>query len=285
MKNKTWRAYLSLTLCVFIQIASNANDQWNIRLYPISKPTTLYIKSSKPAQIEFAGYNNDNRNMYDANLTIYLPDSTGYLTQSITPSTDVEFFPNRIRWSNIEQHIQTLSKGDPLPSPQGWWVTLKVFPRRQGVGKIEASLEWKNQEGNSFTRKFVVRNVTVPAGVVPTNQPPSIKQIIGPSKTPDSEDIYAFEANASDPEGNNIQYRWQIDKKSWSNWSQKPNYTQTLAFGKHTVQIEVKDDQDNFTQLEKNFPIDKSPSPSWLPILVIVLIGAATAGYIYLTPS
>ena len=122
-------------------------------------------------------------------------------------------------------------------------------------------------------------------GVVPTNQPPNINQITGPSKTPDSKDIYTFEANASDPEGDNIQYRWRIDQKSWSKWSQEPNYTQTLAFGKHTVQVEVKDDQNNSSQLKKNFPIDKSPSPSWLPILVIVLIGAATAGYIYLTPS
>ena len=96
------RTYLLLTLCVFTQISSNANDQWNIRLYPISKPTTLYIKTNKPTQIEFAGYNNDSRAMYDTNLTIYLPNSTGYLTQSITPPTDVEFFPNRIRWSNIE---------------------------------------------------------------------------------------------------------------------------------------------------------------------------------------
>ena len=271
-------AFLGLcftVLCFFIQanvaLPQAQQGQWNITLYPISNPSESTIEIGKDdIKIEFAGYNNDRRGMYNTQVEIFLPDVVDYYPKAkyvVDPPVGATQKEHYVKWENVEQYVTGLSKGDALPYHNPWWSIVHVWGVKPGIGKVTAKLSWEDKAGNKYSREYLLRTITVIGEDIggkedvtrkkERNQGPKVKIIIF-DKSPGRVKFYI---DADDREGDEITgYRWGIDdERDLSDWMDENVITiDGLASGKHTIFSQAKDDKGNEGEIaEKRVKIEE----------------------------
>ena len=268
-------------ICFFIYInvalPQEQETEWNIKLYSVSthSESTVEIHGNF-IKVEFVGYNNDQRGMYNPQVEIFLPNVADYYPEAkyvVVPTVDVIREDYYVRWDNIEQHIVGLLKEGVLSYHEGWWCIVNVWGVKPGTGEVTVKLSWEDEEGNKCSREYLLKTITVtgqdqeqpptPSKQPQARQPQEPEVNLGPKvkivifdKSPERVTFYI---DADDREGDEIAgYHWKIDEQDFSDWMGEYVITVDLSPGEHTIFAQAKDDKNNEGEVaEKKFEIEE----------------------------
>ena len=95
----------------------------------------------------------------------------------------------------------------------------------------------------------VTQTPAVPAETAPVNQPPVMGSLMpSPSSPQDAGAVITWTAEASDPEGDPLQYTFLLDGQPRVDWSPNPSWTWSTSagdVGTHGIEVKVQDGQHN----------------------------------------
>ena len=95
----------------------------------------------------------------------------------------------------------------------------------------------------------VTQMPAAPAETAPVNQPPVMGSLTpSPSSPQDAGAVITWTAEASDPEGDPLQYTFLVDGQTRADWSPNPSWTWSTSavdVGTHSIEVKVRDGQHN----------------------------------------
>ena len=122
---------------------------------------------------------------------------------------------------------------------------LPAEPAQPAQTQTEAPVETGQTSGQVFEPPAAA----APVETAPENQPPVMGSLTSsPSSPQEAGAVITWTAEASDPEGDLLQFTFLVDGKTGADWSQNPTWTWSTTnsdVGSHSIEVKVRDGQHN----------------------------------------
>ena len=125
---------------------------------------------------------------------------------------------------------------------------LPAEPAQPAQTQTEAPVETGQTSGQVFEPPAAA----APVETAPENQPPVMGSLTSSPSSPSSPQeagaVITWTAEASDPEGDLLQFTFLVDGKTGADWSQNPTWTWSTTnsdVGSHSIEVKVRDGQHN----------------------------------------
>lgn len=249
----------------------------------------------------------------------YMPDKNGYVDNAGLAVDDVEFEVNGIPQVDLiaspgtslnvgKSFIFSAQASDPEGEPLQYSFILDDHAVRRPSSNN--TWEWKPAQEDVGDHVVMVRvsdgfqsshdelKISV-LPYVPPNALPSISSIQIAPETPRIGSPATFTVQASDPEGDPLEYLFLLDDQPVTSWSASPNWEWTPLekdAGEHTITLAIRDGKGRDPgaaddEMHKNFSVLLAPLPlptlppspptpplDWIPWILAGGLGAAILG-------
>jgi ABC-type branched-subunit amino acid transport system substrate-binding protein/PKD repeat protein len=239
----------------------------HLKLFSVEQqiPDTSKAKDVEDRFISLIGmpFNVYTANLYDIcwiyALSIFSTDSVNAITiKNVLPDIAAGY-------NGITGNCKLDGNGDRAPYKFDVW----------GIGETAGTIQPVKYAYYDYSTKETVWN-TIPDGNVPP-----VAVINGPYSGEETSSISFSSAGSHDPDGNIVEYRWDFGDDQTST-SPNPSHTYEEA-GTYTVTLRVTDNQGANNIATTSCTVEAAPPGfPWLPVLAVLIVAAAAAGFLYL---